>query len=467
MIRKILNIRIPSLLGIIVLLAGVGLTSFLVDRGVIFESRAAPEKNPSNIAITNVSPNSFTVMYTTDQPIAGSLTYGTEKNGTNVALDDRDKQNGRPAPSTVHHITVPNLSPDTTYFFSILSGDSVFLNDKEPYEVKTAPELEEESEDSSSIHGSVRFADDTDKEDLLVLITSDDLQQLSAVVASDGTYSIPTEGVRTADLSEFADLAADPSLNLVVLNHTQKSNVTVLASNTDPVPLITFGEQYNFTLDTNETEDPQAASDSAKASFPDASSDSDTAMIEISSPEEKETFTDQRPVFTGTAIPGETIDVTIHSETPVNATVTVASDGSWEFRPTTPLAPGEHTITIRTRDVTGTLREFTRSFTVFAQGSQFVEPSVSPTRTPTPTLSSASPTPTATPTSEPSPTTTVTEVTDTPTPTVTPDVTITAGPTREPIPPTGSGDVLLGGIVGMTALIAGFIIFFLTKGSFL
>src|SRR5688572_2328974 len=117
--KNLLNFRIPSIVGIILLLLGVGVTSYLVDQGIILEGRAAPEEEPTNIAITNVSPTSFTVMYTTDAAVPGTLTYGVSSEDNQVALDDRDKQNGTSSPSRVHHITVENVKPDTTYYFSI------------------------------------------------------------------------------------------------------------------------------------------------------------------------------------------------------------------------------------------------------------------------------------------------------------------------------------------------------------
>lgn len=461
MIRKLLNLRIPSVFGILLLLVGVGITSYLVDKGVIFQSRATSDKKPVNIAITNVTPTSFSVLYTTDQAYPGSITYGTAPNGTNVALDDRDQQNGQAAPSTIHHITVRNLTPETTYYFSILSGDSVYLNNDVPYTIKTPPELSEQTSSEQTMTGTVKFPEG-EKPEALILVTSETMQPLSTIVQSDGTYTISLKNLRTNDFTDNLDLSQEQTLALLVLTATGDSKATLSSKYLSPVPLITFGQNYDFTLATT-GEGTGEASPSADTTFPQITQDKNAPAVSISSPEDDEKFTDQQPVFTGTAIPGEEIEVVIRS-TPMTATVQVGADGSWRYRPTTPLEPGEHTITIRTRDLSGTVREFTRSFTVFAQGSQFVEPSISPTRTPTPTIAIASPTPTLTPTAVPSPTTEVTTLpTDTPSPTLA--VTVTNGPTRPPIAATGTSDVLFGGIGGVVVLITGFFLFFLTKGS--
>lgn len=466
MMKQLFNIRIPSFIGILLLLIGVGVTSYLVDQGIIFEGRAAPEKKPLNIAITNVSPTGFTVMYTTDDQVPGTLKYGTEKTGTNVAADDREKQTGQTVASNLHHITVENLKPATTYYFSILSGDAVFQNGDQPYEIKTAPELSEPPKEVPPITGSLTYPEGAESEEALLLITSEDSQPLSTLVGADGSYTLPATGVRSKDLSSFADLQDGTLFDLVALSSDETSVVTVLFSNTRPIPLIMLGQAYDFTISTEPLEESPTASGSADIAYPDVdeSAAGEEEAIQILSPEEEETFTDQQPVFTGTALPGEEISVVINSEHQITATIEADTDGSWEFRPTEPLEPGEHTITIKTRDITGTLREFTRSFTVFAQGSQFVEPSVSPTRSPTPTISASSPTPTLSPTKIPTPTTQITRVV-TPTPTVTPVLMTSPSPTRPPLEATGTKEVVMGGVIGITTVIAGFILFFLMKGS--
>jgi len=463
MIKQIVNFRIPSLVGILLLLIGVGMTSYLVEQGIIFEGRAAQEKTPSNIAITNVTPTSFTVMYTTQEPVPGTLSYGTEKDGTNVALDDRNASEGRSTPFTVHQITVRNLRPATTYYFKIISGDAVFLNNNEPYVVKTASELAGSLPPrNKDIEGSVRFPDNGVKQDLLVLLTSAATEPRSALLNADGSYTISLSSLRTKDLSSFATLSDETIFELQILSNTQVSTAKVLYKNAQPVPLIMFGQTYDFTIST----DPIPTTASSSAQFP-ATGEAAASQgeIEILSPKQEETFTDQRPVFEGIALPGEEVEVVINSEDTLQATVTANNSGAWSYRPPTPLTPGKHTITIRTRDISGVLREFTRSFTVYAQGSQFIEPSILPTRTPTPTLSRTSPTPT--PTAEPTAVPTPTPIPATATPVPLASVSATPVPTLPQLPPTGSREVALGGIIGLGTLALGLIVFFLTRGSLL
>src|SRR5581483_8558856 len=87
------------------------------------------------------------------------------------------------------------------------------------------------------------------------------------------------------------------------------------------------------------------------------------------------------------------------------------AQGVWTFRPSTQLSPGNHTITITTKDASGVIRTITQQFVVFASGTQ-VSVSAPPSASITPSI-----TPSPPPTALPTKTTTPTPTTITPTPT--------------------------------------------------
>jgi len=106
-------------------------------------------------------------------------------------------------------------------------------------------------------------------------------------------------------------------------------------------------------------------------------------------------------LFSGTALPNGTVKITIHSDEGIEVTVTADGLGNWTYRPERELSPGEHTITISTKDSAGTTRFITRAFSIFEEGSQVTEaatPSATPTFSPTVT-----PVPTIVPTNTPTP----------------------------------------------------------------
>jgi hypothetical protein len=136
----------------------------------------------------------------------------------------------------------------------------------------------------------------------------------------------------------------------------------------------------------------------------------------ITVPEKDETFTDSQPMFKGKALPETNVIITIQSQ-PINATVKADNFGNCEYRPETPLEPGQHTLTINAPDSEGLIQTLTQPFTVYAQGSQFVDPTAGPLLSITPSISPFTPTPvqptatlipTAAPTATPSATPIVT-----------------------------------------------------------
>ena len=92
--KTIWDKRIPTLLAMLLIVVGVGITSFLVNKGVIIVGRASPTTNPQNVRISNITDNSFTVSYNTDAQVIGSINYGKNLNLGQTALDDRDQQTG-------------------------------------------------------------------------------------------------------------------------------------------------------------------------------------------------------------------------------------------------------------------------------------------------------------------------------------------------------------------------------------
>ncbi len=90
--RTIWSKRIPTLLGILLIAIGVGITSYLVNTGVIITSKAGPLETAQNIRISNITDSSFTVSFTTEALVIGSLNFGKDKNLGQTALDERDKK---------------------------------------------------------------------------------------------------------------------------------------------------------------------------------------------------------------------------------------------------------------------------------------------------------------------------------------------------------------------------------------
>ncbi|NBT26654.1 MAG: hypothetical protein EBT09_08910, partial [Actinobacteria bacterium] len=90
------------------------------------------------VTIANVRNTTFTAAWTTENPVAGSVIWGTSPAAPGMVADD---VRGASTRSTVHVVTVRNLLPSTTYAFDLVSGSSVDANSGAHYRVTTGPTL--------------------------------------------------------------------------------------------------------------------------------------------------------------------------------------------------------------------------------------------------------------------------------------------------------------------------------------
>ncbi|MBV7327639.1 fibronectin type III domain-containing protein [Chloroflexi bacterium TSY] len=109
----------------------------------------------SNVRITNLRARSASISWLTGFDSDGQVRYGTDAAAlTQTATDDR----GTAIESTIHHITIGDLSPETTYYFHVQSGNTTDDNDGVAYQFTTGPVLSIPSNDA--IWGQVVQVDD-------------------------------------------------------------------------------------------------------------------------------------------------------------------------------------------------------------------------------------------------------------------------------------------------------------------
>jgi hypothetical protein len=430
-------------------------------------TRATVGSVPKNIQISNVTANSFTISFVTDENTLSTVAYGTNPSMGSVALDVRDQQTGEPIQHRVHYVKIENLEPGTTYYYSITSGAQIATNNGSPFEITTAPVIVEPPPASTNITGSVALDDGNFPTEGIVYASTETSQQVAALLQPDGRFSIPMSQFKTKDLTTYLPLAASTKLQLQITNGTFESDLTIINEQASEVPKIVLSKDYDFTLSTDtivsDTASDSAEPPSGSAGFPIFDEEVSVTSPQITIPEENQQFKDQQPLFKGKAIPNTPIEIVINSEKEITANLQSDSTGNWEFRPPVTIDPGANTMSIESVDINGTVQKLTRSFTVNAAGSQFTEPSVSPvggtpTQAPpiTPTVASL-PSPTVTPspspTASPSPTLTLA-----PSPTIDPNA---ISPTRGPLAETGSYSTAAGIITSILFLGGGVILFFM------
>lgn len=440
--------RIPTLLGLFIITLAIGVTSYLVGQNTFLTGHASPTTNPQNIRVTNISDTSVTVSYTTEGAVLGTLNFGKDTNLGQTVIDEKDKDQIKE--HKIHSFLINNLSPTTRYFFSITSGQDSFLNNGVPYEVTTGPAISSAG-NVGFIVGKVVAPDGKNPNEAEVFATSDGVSPLSTTVKSDGTYTISLETLRKEDLSSYINLKGSAVIRLLVVSDSGSSTVSIQARGINNVPPIVLTQNYDFGQGDQLT----TPSPSPSENFPKVAQGKAGDNPKILTPSDSQTFKDQQPKFAGTGIPNDKVKIIIQSEI-IQAETTVNSSGDWTFQPSTPLPPGQHTITIIAKDALGIFRTVTKTFTVQAAEAALV-PTSSPTPTPTPSPSAS---PSASPSGSPSPTPIASAL-----PTPSPSPIVIASPTPNPsvqLPATGTGDISTG-VLGIAAAIAGSVFLILSK----
>ncbi|MDO8620955.1 MAG: Ig-like domain-containing protein [Candidatus Levybacteria bacterium] len=444
--NNIWNKRIPTLLGIGMIGIGIIITSLLVKSGVIFISRAGPSQTPTDVRISNIQDSSFSVSYTTEDQVIGSINFGDSKNLGQSALDNRDQQTGSVSPHRIHNITVRGLNPSTKYYFSILSGQNTFLNNNSLFEAFTARAIDESPSQQTPLSGKIILPNGTIPSEAIIYVTSENAQVISALVKQDGSYMLPLNSLLNKDLSGYFAFQKNTIIKLLVVGDSLRSNVLLSKDQINPIPTVTLSNDYDFTIGSSPTKSQSATS----VGFPSfssqlVSSSSANQSPQILAPKKDEGFTDNKPLFKGNALPNEKVQIIIHSDEQIQTEVKADANGNWTYRPSAPLSPGNHTISIVSRDKSGILKTIQQSFVVYASGTQ-VNQSATPSATP---ILTSVPNPTSIPIS------TISII-----PTSVPSSMIPS-PTKIPLPAAGNSSVIFLGMGAAAATIFGLLFFLL------
>ncbi len=471
---SLLQQRIPTLLGLGVLVIGVVAGLTLVQSDTNFLPRASEDAVPRQVRITNISDTSFTVSFLTDLSAPGYIKYGTDQNRMNVQVrDDRDKLANTVASYPTHHITVQGLSPSTQYYFVIGTGDrSEFDNNGAPFAVRTARALSSDAE-TRTAYGNVRNEVGNPADGSIVYLSVEGASPLSALVKPNGSWAVQLTNLRTADLSALYTFSeTDPvSVQVQGIERNETINVDTTVGQVSPLQDLTFGEPVVDTTQTAPSSDdpdaaPSTASDSQSAGVlpsvtplptPSASPSSQTTtggfanIVESDTSAQTETQTQitttldveielqdneqiatQRPEFLGTAPANTFVQIEVNSENAFFDVAQTNANGQWAWTPPADLEPGDHTITVTYTDEQGNQQRIQRNFIVLANGESNLPAFTS---SPSGTLATPTPTPVVTPAPTPTPV-----VTPLPTPSATPSATprVNAPATQSAQPVSGS-----------------------------
>lgn len=186
----------------------------------LFMITPAFASQPREIRQTNITDGQFAISWITDTPGTAAVLYGPGTNSINLlSIDNRV--------STTHHIEIeiPNgPSPNTTYYYDIISGGSTDDNRGQHYSIKTGPSITRTGSDLA--YGTVYTANSTIASGSLVYLqiyntdgkgSFGTSSEWSKVVDADGSWSIDLINVRTNDFRSFFEYSSSgDSLSIFV-----------------------------------------------------------------------------------------------------------------------------------------------------------------------------------------------------------------------------------------------------------
>ncbi len=459
--KGLFNKRIPTLFALIVLTVVIGISVVLVQSGIFYQGKAAPDSIPKKVLITNITDTSFTVVFTTTALSEGVITMEESATGNSVVLDDRDKKNGSKNKYYSHHVTAQDLKPQTQYSFKILSGGKEYSSPE--YKTKTGFVINTPPPAQNPLFGKALLPDGAAGTDTIVTAKTESSSIISAVTDVKGEFILPTNSLRNLDSSEYNVLSDQSVFSLSLFRQDLLTDVVTKFLPAQNLPAVTLSQKYNFSYEDTEQEN--------KSNEFNFTNIGDGQTLSIIVPEEGEFFIDNRPQFSGTSYPNSNISISITGLTTTQ--LVTKADGSWIYKPTSDIIQGEYTITVRTSNPSGDQESDSKGFSVFPSGSQITEsatpsatPTLRPTNTPTPTPT-LSPTPTPTlapqitpiPTLSPTPTPTLAPQI-TPTPTPLPTIPVTPTPVPSIAPPGGSENALILSGLSFILIAAGVLLVF-------
>lgn len=422
---------IPTIAAAILLLAGLGIGIFLLQKGTRLFSKASPETVPKQVKVTNITADSFSVSWITDSEITGFVKYSLGQTDQSLnAQDDRDQLSGKTEPFSTHHATVKNLKPSTLYSFSVGSGGQVFNNNGQPYSATTGPEISAGVLANDIAYGTIVNKDKLPAEGAVVYLSITGGAMQSVLTKSSGSWAVPLNLIRTEDLSSYLSYdsknaqiqlfiegglggtatsvtttANDKPTPLIVLGQINDVGINPIistpAQKVSPVPAITGVPSTGSDIPaTTPTTRPAGGMISLLSPTPTTSPESLTGgkTVIILNPAEEESVSTQRPQFSGTGTPGTSLALSAGITSPTTGTAVINSNGNWTWTPTASLAVGDQKITVKYTDENGVLKSVVRNFTIL---SESLLPAIesSPSASPSPTgRLTATPTKKATPT---------------------------------------------------------------------
>ncbi|MFH1970985.1 MAG: fibronectin type III domain-containing protein, partial [Patescibacteria group bacterium] len=198
--------KIPTIIGLVILVIGIITGVFLIKNQQIFRLGASPEEAPKDLRISNITDSSFTVSWTTDKDTLGFIKWGKSINNLDKVENDTISQKGY-----IHSSTIRSLNAQTEYYFKINSNSNDYDNQGVVWKIRTGLQLPEPT-NNVIISGSVLNQNGTPATNVLVYFSVGGGSLLSTITSKTGTWLMPISQVRNKNLDSYITINENSSL---------------------------------------------------------------------------------------------------------------------------------------------------------------------------------------------------------------------------------------------------------------
>lgn len=405
----LLSKRIPTIVGVVILVIGLIAGVFLVGQQQLLGTKAGPTSVPKNVKIVNRGSNSLTVTWISDVPVTGFVKYSDNPAKLSLPAGDiRDQVAGNTTQYTTHYVEVTGLTPDKTYYFEIGSGSVMYNDSGKPYQVRTAPTAPLPTEDVMS--GKILNASSVGVGGALVYIEMTGAETLGAITKNDGTFRVALSNVRD---KTGKYITYDKSKeNITIFAQAGGAGTATALTNTatdNPVPDITLGKTHNFVggdfipeIISSISSGNNSASTSGFSNITESTTSNLAAAITTTPPEatysvkmtyplsNDEKIATTSPMFLGTGPIGTLLNVAVDKAGAnlFSGIATISASGNWQLLSSKVLTLGKHNISLSWKEGT-TNYAFKRSFEVVSSIGGLPSFTATSSATPTATASDA------------------------------------------------------------------------------
>ena len=238
--------RIPTLLGLALLIIAISLGTFLYfanqkspSFGTVFPS------TPNNIEVVNITDSQASIIWQTTQPSTGLVSWGTSNSLGTSQNDDRDTTS--PQNHLTHFVTLSSLNPNTEYFFKVRSNLSFYPNENLSF--KTSPvDTSSDKCNNKAIFGVILDPNLKPVSGALVILKINQASDLATLSTSTGNFLLSLVDLKTNDLRKAFIVNNNLPATLIIYTGTTSDQVKfTLPLNNKPLPKIILGADNDFT----------------------------------------------------------------------------------------------------------------------------------------------------------------------------------------------------------------------------